>query len=291
MHAAGHLVATFHYVRPRNCEGVTGLTPAEFASRCRWIASRYEVVTAAEFAARRGSSRGLALITFDDAVKDQHRYAAPILAELKLPAVFFAPMRPVSGEADGWCTQHLLHALASVLGFDELSARVDAALRAIGVEPKIDAAKMNALYHYEQPRKRRLKYLMAFVLPEATARAVLTSINRTVGLRHGDWFMSVRELRELRDAGHTIGAHGFDHIAYTTVDHEARRRDMSRASAVLTELFGPGYRPISFPFGRADGATRRLAAEHGHGLMFAAGERVDARDVPGEGAKAWLEAA
>ena len=275
----GHLVATYHYVRPRNSDGVTGVTPAEFRRQIRWLQANYRVVSVDEYQARHLSDDRLALVTFDDAVKDQWLFAAPILDEFNVPATFFAPMRPVSDEPDGWCTQHLLHALAQHLGFAELERRVDRALAERGVAPIIDTFEMDRLYHYETPRKRRLKYLMAFVLEQSQAHRILIQINATVGIDHRDWFMSAQELTALQSAGHTLGGHGFDHLAYTTLDEAGQDRDMALAQLWMTRLFGARPRPIAFPFGRADKTTFRLLVQHGYTTAFTTGNRVDAKDV------------
>ncbi|QYU67823.1 polysaccharide deacetylase family protein [Leptolyngbya sp. 15MV] len=279
MRVGDHLVVTYHYVRPRNSDGVTGITPAEFREHVKGISRTRRVVTAAEFEARRECESGLALITFDDGVRDQYDFAAPILDEVGVPAVFFVPMRPLSDEADGWCAQHLLHALAQHLGFEELERRVDAALRELGPVPRIDVAEMDRLYHYEVRRKRRLKYLLAFALPAQQSSAVLRAVNADVGLGHRDWYMSAEELSRLQAAGHELGGHGFDHLPYTTLSADEQDRDMGRAQKWMSRLFGVRPRPIAFPFGRADATTRALARRHGYTMMFTAEDRMDARDV------------
>jgi peptidoglycan/xylan/chitin deacetylase (PgdA/CDA1 family) len=274
-----HLVATYHYVRPTNSDGVTGLSPDQFRAQLRWIDRHYRIVTADEYHALAGKVRGLALITFDDGLKDQFTFAAPILADLGLPAVFFAPMRPVSDEPDGWCSQHLLHALAEHLGFAELESRVDAAMARANIIPTIDRANMDRLYHYEVPHKRRLKYLLAFALSAVESASLLREINRDIGLSHRDWFMSADELSQLQSAGHSLGGHGFDHVPYTTLDEAGQDRDMALAQHWMNHLFGVRPRPIAFPFGRADQTTYALLAKHGYTTAFTTDDRVDAKDV------------
>lgn len=290
-------VATYHYIRPRNSEGVTGLTPGAFREQVRAIASRYRVVSAAEYAAAEDRS-GLALITFDDAVRDQWVFAAPILNELGVPGVFYAPMRPFCpgdgvdhGDGlGGWCTQHLLHALAHFLGWSEVERRVDAALSATAGaggagglgRVEIDRAAMDRLYHYEAAEKRRLKYLLAFALEPSAAAAALRAANVGVGLDHRDWYMSSRELVALRDMGHTIGAHGFDHVPLTVLDEAGQRRDMLRAHARLTEILGSEPRTIAYPFGRRDTVIDGLSRALGYDPAFTTAMRVDAREVMAE---------
>jgi len=289
---SGNLVVTYHYVRPTNSDGVTGVTPDEFESQIMALKAQFEVVTAEEFVAWHASRTDLALITFDDAVRDQYDYGFPILEKHGLPAVFFVPMRPYAGDAfpgdpaewvrsaaaDGWCTQHLLHALAQHLGWNELESLVAPHVKGVVV----DDAAMNRLYHYEVARKRRLKYLMAFALPQARVSAILRSINNAgPGLRASDWFMTVNQLRELQDAGHSLGGHGFDHVPFTTLSSKEQATEMHRAARVMNELFGAMPRTIAYPYGRADKTTESLALGCGYSHAFSTENRVDAKDLTG----------
>jgi peptidoglycan/xylan/chitin deacetylase (PgdA/CDA1 family) len=289
----GNLVLTYHYVRPANSEGVTGLTPEAFDRQIALVKTRYRLVSSQEFAdGAAAGETGLGLITFDDGVLDQFVYAAPVLAKHRVPAVFYCPMRPVAegvdfagyeaaiGRADpagrcGWCVQHLLHALAQELGFAELERRVRVAIDASGRDVTIDEAAMHRLYHYEVASKRWLKYVMAFVLDQAAAGAILREINQSVGLSHRDWFCSASQLASLQAAGHELGAHGFDHVAYSTLDLQAQGADMLSAKMTMDRLFGDRPRGIAFPFGRADTWTWGLVDELGYRPAFTTAKRVD----------------
>ncbi len=50
--APANLVVTYHYVRPANSDGVTGVTPEQFAAQLHLIRSSYEIVPADAFVAR-----------------------------------------------------------------------------------------------------------------------------------------------------------------------------------------------------------------------------------------------
>lgn len=273
----GHFVATYHYIRERDSDGVTGVTPDAFKEQIRAIKNAYEIVSAEEYVARAGREDGLALITFDDAVKDQS-LAAEILDELEVPGVFFAPMRPYSNETDPWCAQHLLHALAQHLGWTEFERRAMGLLGNV----TIDVERMNALYHYEVPHKRGLKYALAFAVPPARASEILREMNATVGLRADEWYMSVAELRSLQDRGHALGGHGFDHVPYTSLTPTEQAADMQRATETMTRLFGARPRMLAYPFGRFDATTEALARECGYTMAFSTADRVDAKFVMDE---------
>ncbi len=285
------LVVTYHYVRPTNSEGggggVTGISPEEFARQLGAIARSHRLVGVDEFVraaeAREPSDTPLALITFDDAVKDQYTHALPVLERLNVPAVFFAPMRPVDPAhhpLDAWTPQHLVHALAERMTWKTLEAAVR---REVGEVP-IDEPRMHALYHYEVPEKRWLKFALAFALPPERAAAVLHGINRA-GPRIGadEWFMSRDELVDLQARGHAIGAHGYDHLPYSSLTPLEQAWDMARAAQLMSRLLGdrpptpPTPRAAAYPFGRHDATTRELIRVFGYTHAFTTEERVDCK--------------
>jgi peptidoglycan/xylan/chitin deacetylase (PgdA/CDA1 family) len=272
-----NLVVVYHYVRPQNSDGVTGLAPEAFRRQLGLVGSRYRFVTVEEYVATCLEQNGMALVTFDDAVSDQYVYAFPILESLGIPCVVFAPMRPFADVADRWCTQHLLHALASHLSWREFERRVD---RILG-EVAVDEDAMNRLYHYEVPEKRRLKYLMAFTLSQEDARAVLEQINATEGLHAEDWFVTGDQLREMQSAGHAIGGHGFDHVPYNTLTPKDQAADMHRAQETMTKVCGAMARPLAYPYGRSTPETETIARGCGYTHCFDADGRVDAKYLEG----------
>lgn len=272
-----NLVVTYHYVRPENSDGVVGVTPEEFREHLRVIKSRYRPVTAAEFVARHGRESGLALVTFDDALKDQYEFAFPVLEDEGVPAVFFAPMRPFSDEPDRWCTQHLLHALAQALGWVELEKRVGPLIAPLLSGVAVDRAAMDRLYHYEAPHKRHLKYVLAFVLDHGQVTGVLRRLNRSVGLLPEEWYMSAGQLLALQNAGHSLGGHGFDHVPFNTLTAERQVAEMQRSQELMGRLFGARARTMAYPFGRSTLETEAIARACGYTHCFGTEERVDAK--------------
>lgn len=275
--APANLVVTYHYVRPVDSDGAVGVTPEEFRAHLRLIKTMYSPVTAEEFVAFHRERTGLALVTFDDALRDQFDHAFPILEDEGVPAVYYAPMRPYAPETDRWCTQHLLHALAHELGWSELERRLEPHLEPHTAGRVIDRSEVDRLYHYETPHKRRLKYIIAFVLDHRTAGECLRRVNGAIGLRPEDWYMSAEELREVQNAGHALGGHGFDHIPFNTLTPKQQAGEMHRAQALMTRLFGAMGRTLAYPFGRFTAETPAIAQACGYTHCFSTEDRVDAK--------------
>lgn len=272
-----NLVVTYHYVRPENSDGAVGVTPGEFREHLRLIKGRYRAVTAEEFVARQHCEGGLALVTFDDALKDQYEFAFPILEVEDVPAVFFAPMRPFSEEPDRWCTQHLLHALAHELGWAELEKRLEPLIAPMLSGVLVDRAAMDRLYHYELPHKRRLKYILAFVLDHAQVTAVLRRVNRSIGLQAEEWYMNAAQLLEVQNAGHSLGGHGYEHVPFNTLTPKQQSAEMHKAQALMSGLFGGLPRTMAYPYGRFTPETEEIARACGYTHCFSTEERVDAK--------------
>ena len=276
------LAVTYHYIRPRNSDGVTGITPAEFDAQLSAIARTHRFVAVDEFVSTRSAAssqdgRPICLITFDDAVRDQYDFALPVLERHGVQGVFFAPMRPFDNaldDLDRWTPQHLVHALAQHLGWSDLESRVRAALGHV----KVDSARMNSLYHYEVPEKRWLKYALAFAVPAEKSARILNEINR-IGprLRASDWFMSAEQLSDLQRRGHALGAHGYDHLPYSTLTPIEQAWDMARAAGLMDTLFGHRSRALAYPFGRSDAATHELVRRFGYTHAFTTDERTDCK--------------
>lgn len=284
------MVVTYHYVRPRNSDGVTGLSPEHFEHQLARAKRSTRFVTLAEFIALEAQpsdgpagltlqieGKRAGLVTFDDALLDQWTHALPVLEKLGVPAVFFVPMRPFSDEQDRWTTQHLLHALAQHMGWRALEQAVHEQLRAMGLAVEVDRAAADRLYHYEVPHKRALKWTLAFGLSADQASDAVRRINnRSAGLDPTDWFMSRRQVVALQDMGHAVGGHGFDHVPYTALTPRAQLADMQRAQRWMTSLLGAMPRALAFPFGRGDAQTLRLAQLCGYTRCFTTDDRTDA---------------
>jgi peptidoglycan/xylan/chitin deacetylase (PgdA/CDA1 family) len=272
LYRPANLVVTYHYIRERPSDGVTGVSLRQFSVDLEAISRHYRVVTVEEYVALHESETGLALITFDDAVSSQ-ALAVEVLDERGWPGVFFVPMRPYSEEADRWCPQHLLHALADELGWEELERRV----RSLVGEPVVDFEEMNRLYHYEAGRKRWLKYVLAFALSPRDALEALRRVNAGVGVEAEAWYVSAQFLRQMQCRGHALGGHGFDHMPYTTLSARDQAADVYRATTTLNAQFGAMSRTFAYPFGRYNKTTQALVRGCGYTFAFTTQNRVDAK--------------
>lgn len=266
------LVVMYHYVHevmPVEPSGVRPLLAAEFERQLDFLSSRYWVCTAREFltavaGGARRDGRPPCLLTFDDGTADHATVVTPILRRRGLSGVFFV----LSGPAEEGIMP-LTHAVHWALGQGDEAvwAALSDAARAAGVEAgeEGDAARM---YHYEPALRGRIKYAANVALPGEVVRGALEGLALRQGTSLGEmargWFVSAEQVREMHEAGMTIGLHGHSHRSLQQMGAAGVREEMRRCAAFVrraTGSAGEGAMWWACPFG-GTGAPAEL-----HGAM------------------------
>ena len=271
----------YHYVRPRDpltSEGVVGPTPAAFERQLDRLCRIMEPIDwPTLFAWTEGRARipdRCFLLTFDDGLKDQAEYVAPILDRRGIRGTFF-----VTGQALAeyrLICGHMVHLLLGRLGteclFDGVARHLETKHGSGGWVAALDEQAAVSLYPYETIERARLKYLLHMVLPGEVRRETLAALFEAhVGSPRRwakEWYLSWEDLAELQHAGHTLGGHGYSHEPLNRFSASEQRADLARVQAVLNEGLGRDIRPVSYPFGRYDEHTAIASREAGfvHGF-------------------------
>jgi len=86
------VVVVYHRVDDRYPDDPITIPVSLFADMCRFFARHFDVIPLSELVTLLEQGKrlgGQLVITFDDGYRDNHRVAAPILEQLRLPACFF----------------------------------------------------------------------------------------------------------------------------------------------------------------------------------------------------------
>lgn len=78
----------------------------------------------------------------------------------------------------------------------------------------------------------------------------------------GQAMVSWRELREMVEAGFTIGAHTLTHPDLTRLGESEAEAEIVGAKTILEDRLGVSVRSFAYPRGRYDGQAREIAARH-----------------------------
>lgn len=272
------LAVNFHYVRPRfdaPFAGIHGLTPTELRSQLETLSRVGEFVSRADVSSALQGTRALPqraiLITFDDGLDEQHRFARPVLDEMGIPGLYFVNTSCIDGAS--LSTVHALHLLRAHTPPDELWSTLRNLAAGDGVKLELEADE-NACrqYPYDAPEVAHLKYLLNIVLdPDTVARwaaAALPQLGFDPEEAARRLYMSREQVQDLGRRGE-LGAHGHRHLALGRLDRKVREIEVLRCVAELRRLCpGTTIDAFSYPYG-----GRQACPPDAAPLLEAAGAR------------------
>jgi peptidoglycan/xylan/chitin deacetylase (PgdA/CDA1 family) len=247
----------YHAVAPRTGDPDRELVAPHgaglFEAEMRYLAHTYRIVPAAELpeavARRRRGERFPAAVTFDDDLASHVRLALPILQRTGIHATFFLTGASLTGPFSFWWER-----LQQVADADERQlARLFAAIGAEPAEGKRSLLhKLGRLVERLEPEAREA---FADSLPEAEAD-------------RSDSGLDAEGVRELVEAGMSIGFHTRRHHPLPSLDDRALEAALEEGRDELEELIGERLTVVGYPHGLADervaAAARRAGFETGY---------------------------
>ena len=205
-----------------------------------------DVIPLASLMRRASSRRPAFAVTFDDDDTTHVSYALPILRTLGIPATFFLSGRSLSGLPPYWWVQ-----LQQAVDEDGL----DATCRRLG---------RNAQTIRELARQCRASGGMQELTTRSTPRVMQSS-----------------DIRQLADAGMTIGFHTLRHPALTLLDDRDLETALTDGRDALAAAAQSRVEFLAYPYGQADRRVAAAVKRAGYRAAFALGDGpVTQRDDP-----------
>lgn len=318
-------IVMYHYVRPiagSRHPRIRGLELHDFEGQLDYIERHYRVISAAQLvrAARTGEPLpdNALLLTFDDGYADHHHYVMPALQRRGMSGVFF----PTSGtvEERRMLDVNKVHFLLSSAGdvgvlVRSLENAVEASRSEFDIPSLADfRARFWAASRFDSPEVIYFKRMLQFALPEILRNRIASHLFREYVSRDeatfaDELYVSVDQLRSMREGGMEIGSHGHAHHWLNSLTVADQARDIDRSLQML-DLIGVARQDFYFcyPFGGFTPDTVALLADRGCGVAFTTRvalarpeanqmlelPRLDTNDLPRRGdaaPTAWIAAA
>ncbi len=238
-------------------------TAADFEAQVRFLKQHFDVVGPDDLAHVLGKRCGRhALLTFDDGYRDNYALAFPILETHGIRAAFFVTSsfldrsRPACWDEIAWMVRTSPRRripgatwLAHDLVFDE---------------PEREQAVRTLVARYKELPLHEVEPYLDF-LAEATGsgRCPPTETRET--------WMTWDMVRELREAGMSIGGHTVNHLVLAQLSPEQQWEEIHGCAKRLEVELGEPMTLFSYPFGSAqefDEATRTCLRRQGVRLAF-----------------------
>lgn len=259
----------FHRVNPERDPLWDPMDPKLFEQCIRFITKKYRVVSLEEFVLSGKVSKDpakMASILFDDGYKDNIEYALPILEKYKCPASFYVVTNCIDKNTPPWT--HILEYLFQRTQKKELHINTDA------FPPYLQNCKW-------KNEKEKLIYVKRakpffYTLPYEKRQAILKQIQASFDdVELPGIMMNWQDLRQLHNAGYTIGSHTHTHSMLGTIENAGLvRNELSMSAARLKEELGFFPITVSYPIGSYNETTMRLSKEAGYKIGLAVKQAV-----------------
>lgn len=216
----------------------------------------------ATLAGEKRLDRSVALVTFDDGYRDVYERALPILQRHGIPALCFLSLGFVEARRSFW--------------FDRLAQGLETwdrePQRRARLRPLLPAA-LAAAFEKRATRAERLQRAVAFLvrLPVRERRALMKRLMPELlptPAQASAEALTWREVRELREQGVAMGAHGCTHTQLTRLSLEEAWREVQESVHGVARGSGAAVEAFAYPHGAVDDDVARWVAEAGVRLAF-----------------------
>lgn len=246
-------IVMYHYVRELQNSAypaIKGLELADFHAQVEYMQQYYQFIEIDDLLAACQGVRPLpqraALLTFDDGYSDHYRHVFPFLKSRGIRGFFFPPAAAIRDHRV--LDVNKIHfILASAKTIDEILHAVFKGLdrlRSLGHDIPPNRAlfeKLAQQRRFDSPKVVFIKRLLQRELDEAPRRHLVQELFHTYVTEDEQAFakqlyVSMDELREMKNAGMVIGNHGCDHVWMNRLDAVAQERETREGLGFLDEL-------------------------------------------------------
>jgi peptidoglycan/xylan/chitin deacetylase (PgdA/CDA1 family) len=238
------LVLRYHAITPDDAE-VDYAAPDvclpldAFALQMAFIRRAYSVVSLDELAEALAAGRALPpralAITFDDGYEDNHRLALPVLRRLGLTATVYVSTGPLDGGPPLWMAA--VRALVKRAAGDVLAVPGGQAIALGGPARREEAIRAVTRTLVPLPAAERARTIAA------VASAAKVDVDAALAGTMLDW----AQVRELAQAGWTIGAHTVSHLNVSLAPPAEAEAEMAGSRDAIAGVLGTPCRHFAYP--------------------------------------------
>ena len=259
-------IVMYHVVRPASAAGpfqrVKGLDVSAFREQLLYIRAHYTIVRLFDLVTAAEGIQPLPprpiVLSFDDGYAGHYRWVFPLLVDAGAPAVFF-PVASALLDRRVIDVNKVQFILAASDDVEQLVTAIDAA-----IEREQPGLPTPAEYRsrwwtssrWDPPEVVYVKRLLQHALPESVRRPLVDHLFQTLVTADeagfaDELYMDAGQLRELHEAGMTIGAHGDRHVRLPTLPRHEQALEIDGALRVL-DVLGLPQRKFAYCYANGD---------------------------------------
>jgi len=274
-------IVMYHYVRdlPRTpYPRIKALLTDKFLGQLDYIDKHYTVCSVDQVvAAAKGRGElppNACLLTFDDGFIDHYETVFPSLKRRGWTAGFYPPGQCILEHK--MLDVHKIHfILAAAEEPCELVNDIFGLIRPHRADHDLPDEKTlyrtyGSASRFDPPQIVFIKRILQKGLPETLRSAVVDELFRRYVSEDesafaGQLYMNVRQLREMADAGMSIGGHGYRHLWLDSLPGNQQQREVRLTVDFLTEVYGRGpvHWVMCYPYGAYNDRILKLLEQCG----------------------------
>jgi peptidoglycan/xylan/chitin deacetylase (PgdA/CDA1 family) len=268
-------IVQYHYVRTEDeYPKLKGPTVQLFIAQLNYIMRNYDVIRLEDYVevlrGTRQAGAKMCVLTFDDGLKDHYVNVFPILREKGLSAAFFPMTQPLTEHV--LAPFHKVHLLLAKLGSRAFADQYNLLLKQ--QYPELydeysvdDKVKKNPKYKWDDTLTANLKVSVG-ALPSDAKRKILDEIFAGAVGDERDYcdrfYMTADEMREMQEAGMSLGGHSHSHPMLAQLSAEGQRNEIRTAKGLLEGILKQKNRLFSYPYGDFNEATISILRSEGY---------------------------
>lgn len=280
-------IVMYHYVRHPDPDlpHFKYLHADEFERQLDWLSANFGFADIGHFqaiASGEAAPGKQAILTFDDGVHDHIRHVLPALKSRKLWGFFFVCSSPY--RTGRLLDVHRIHLILGRLGGGALDALnkilrpemfSDEERREFAFRPYASQTNEDNVDKF----KRILNYYISYEWRnDVLSQLIKSTFNCDESVIARDYYISIDEILQLRDAGMIIGSHSDSHRVFSRLPPEEQRSEILLTQDFLSEILGEPPTSFCYPYGGSHtftNDTQNILSESGVSLGFS----VEYRDA------------
>ena len=268
-----HIIVKYHYIEnPReDRRAFYPCTVDEFERQVIFLKNNFKITTVDDVfgAAQREIPEKMCALTFDDGLKDNFENVVPILKKHGIIGTFF----PITKTFEEFLpATHKMHIALSLQDADKLVDRFNAFLsvsfpkmvKKILIDKSVRLTTARKMY--DDIAIANLKETMNLI-PRNIRDTFLDIVFKENLLDEKEiarsLFMSLREIKLLKEVGHIVGSHCHSHEALDTMNESCARKEVKISKEILEKMLGTGITLLAYPQSAPHGNIRSVLEESG----------------------------
>lgn len=283
-------IIVYHYVRPiKNSQyEIKGMDVDDFQNQIIMLKKKYKPIGMQDIIEALDNKRQIVndsiLLTFDDGIKDHYDYVFPLLRENGIEGLFFPSGKPILKKIvlDVHKIQFILASVEnprSIINeirkyLDDLknefdTESFDSYYKKFAVENRFDSKDVKFIKNLLQ---KGLPYELRTKLIDRLFKRYVTDDEESFSKK---LYLSMDEIRKMKNAGMTFGSHGYSHYWMSTLAEKELIKELDDNLKFLEKIKG-NYLGMCYPHGSYNDLVMQKTAEYGFkfGLTTEIGEAI-----------------